>query len=298
MKISLPQGFNTNVGASSSQRIELPFQYALAYFKNGNPSMKPLAAANRVAYYGGWVIPGGGVFGMDTIMQDSGVPALTNVQQIASDNPDGSSRTDYTIRSLAVAPIASRTGWEFTQNSRKVRQADYTEGGRAFTQMLVYIFDRTTKEEGGKKTAVYTPWTVGQLTVKGWQVTYLKDALRSWEIATLPARTALGDGKAIPYNAFVVNLGTFANPPDFQKKGTKAKSDVTPLVAAIPEQISVESLHYVGDDVAEAMATFYAAAEEWLGAFKKGNKEEIAPSGDVSQTGQEVHEVDEEEPPF
>lgn len=272
---NLPGNFNEKVDPNSSSKVELPFKFLLAYWQNGNSQMSSLASTDPVLYFGGWNMPQAM---MEECKEEFGGELKGGVYSATRTNNKGEQRVDFASRRLAIAPIGYRKGWflEVSEGgrSRTIRQKEYKEGYRQFLQMVVYLFSQE-KNEAGKM--AYTPWGVGMLSVKGWQVTYLLDALREFETATLPARTALREkfGKVPPYNAFVLNVGTFGKEIHIEQKGKgKAVSPVTPIMAGIPAEITVEDVErwYVGDETAFSMGEYYVMAEEWLAVLEKGQE--------------------------
>lgn len=285
---SLPQNFGV-ANPNTSKRVELPFKYALAYWVNGNPQMASFAGTDPVAYFGGWAIP---LPSMEECLDEFKTGALKGgLYQASRTNKKGESRIDYSTRRLAIAPVGFRNGWKLSTPGqdgrfRTVRQKNYEKGFSQFLQMIAFVFSQDKDEKTGKM--VYTPWGISMLSLKGWQCTYMLDALREFETATLPARTALRDkfsGNVPPYNAFIVNVGTFGKEIKLVEKGKGTQvSSITPVIAGIPDQIEVGDVErwYVGDEQAEMMGYYFSAANEWLTVYEKGT--ETFGGGDDDET--------------
>ena len=126
----------------------------------------------------------------------------------------------------------------------------------------------------------YEPLGPIMMTAKGWQGKYLLDAFSTWNRNTARVRGKVAPG--IPAWCFYLSVGTFG---EFKKAPVGSgdqQSIITPIGPYIPKEITpalMENL-FVGEDVADAMATYLEELQEWLHAYEnKGNGNGHASNG-------------------
>lgn len=236
---------------------QLPFAAAVIYWHNGQASQRRLAKDCPPLYYGGWatdpdkineMVEAGDVTGpLDTWSEFEGAGEKGSFRGVAS-------------RTLTIATIASRKRW--ISQDGKTAGPDYDKAlglTRQHLQLLALAYI------GGK------PWGHVTLTVKGWQVKYLGDAIAAWNKAIAPFRKEL-NATQIPLSAFAITLGTHGAEPNYLSVGQTATSKITPIQAVIPADLSAEKVgqRFIGAHNLRVNAERLDQAKEWLAAWKQG----------------------------
>lgn len=243
----LGQGMNMGGG------IELPFHAPVLWVVNGNAKLRQM---NNALYFGGWA-------GKMTDVQEAQrswdiefIPQGWVDGEVVPEN--GAPFPAYLTRSLLVAPIGLRLSWVGVGNTR---HAQYQAGTRQHVQALVFIGSR---EKGGT-----IGWGPAVLSAKGYQAQNLTKAFKDWERHTAALRKSVAPG--IPAWCFYLAIGTFGTDRKAISVGKGTQSSITPIGAYLPESIDEKTLEslFVGEDVAEEMATYLADAGEWLNAWAK-----------------------------
>jgi len=244
----LGQGMNMGGG------IELPFHAPVLWVVNGAANQRQ---ANNALFYGGWA-------GKMTDIQEAQrnwlvefVPSGFVESEIFPEQ--GESFPAFLTRSLFVAPIGLRVGWI---GPGQTRYAKYEPGARQHVQALVFVGSR-------EKTGATVPWGPAVLSAKGYQAGNITKAFKDWEKHTAAIRKSVAPG--IPAWCFYLAIGTFGKDRTAIQVGKNSKSPITPIGAYLPEKIDESTLEslFVGEEVAEEMATYLADAAEWLNAWAK-----------------------------
>ncbi len=259
----LGQGMNMGGG------IELPFHAPVLWVVNGDAKMRQ---TNNALYFGGWA-------GKMTDVQEA--QRSWDVDFVPQGWVDGEIVPNqgqpfqaFLARSLLVAPIGMRIGWI---GPGLARYAEYQPGARQHVQVLVFVGSR---EKGGM-----IPWGPAVLTAKGYQAGNVTKAFKDWERHTAALRKTVAPG--IPAWCFYLALGTFGKDRIAIQVGKNSTSPITPVTAYLPDNLdeaTLESL-FVGEEVAEEMATYLADAGEWLNAWAKPTGKNRSDNASTADSG-------------
>lgn len=240
-------------GMAMGGGIELPFHAPVLWVVNGDAKMRQ---SNNALYFGGWV---GKMTDVQAAQRSWGIdflPAGWTESEIIPNQ--GQAFMAYLTRSLLVAPIGLRIGWI---GPGQARYEQYTAGARQHVQALVFVGSR---EKGGM-----IGWGPAVLSAKGYQAANLTKAFKDWERHTAAMRKTVAPN--VPAWCFYLAVGTFGEDRSAIQVGKSSQSPITPIGAYLPETIdeaTLESL-FVGEEIAEEMATYLADAGEWLNAWSK-----------------------------
>lgn len=237
--------------------VQLPFATAVIYWHNGQASQKRFAKDCPPLYYGGWATDPDKI--TELVEAGDATGPLDNWSEFEGAGDKGSYRA-IASRTLTIATIASRKRW--VSQDGKTSGPDYDKAlglTRQHLQLLALAYI------GGK------PWGHVTLTVKGWQVKYLADAITAWNKAIAPFRKEL-NATQIPLSAFAITLGTYGTEPNYVSVGQTATSKITPVQAVIPADLSAEKVgqRFIGAHNLRVNAERLDQAKEWLAAWKQG----------------------------
>jgi hypothetical protein len=258
-----------NEGMASNGAVELPFPAPTVWVLNGQNNLKQLGNA---LYFGGFAAKSDDV---QAALDINGVKAPPHgfVDQEITPN-QGQAFNALITRSVAVAPVCTRKAWIAKDG---VRTPDYVEGSRQHVQALVYMASVENK--------TFVPWGPAVLSAKGFQATNLLKAFSAWNKATSVLRAKNAPG--VPAWCFYLMLGTFGAERKAVAVGpTGQQSQITPVGAYIPENMSVETLEqvFVGNDVAKAMSLMLTDAAEWRNAWDNASQDQLNQNGRGNQT--------------
>lgn len=261
--ITLENGLSErlNEGMSVGSSIELPFFAPVFWVMNGDPKLRQVGG---VHFFGGFAVSAEDW--QKACYDEWGLanepPTITRTEISTT---DGRELDIYASRHLIVAPICSRVTW-YTQDG--ARYTEFVKGARQHAQVLAYLAVKNDQ------TGNIDPLNVVMLSAKGYQAKNMLDAFGAWERTTKQIRGKVAPG--VPAWCFYLSIGTFGNDRKQIMVGKgSSQSAITPISAYIPKELTGEIIEklFVGQDVAEAMATYLEGAQEWLHAYdqKSGN---------------------------
>ena len=259
MAISVPasaQGAFTG-NMQTGQKIELPFPAPAFYIVNGDAK---LAALKNYAYFGGFAASSGNVKAASENWENCPFPIPGFVEEDL--NLEDTVVPSHVARSLIVAPIGMRPFSTIRDASGSVKRvAPFTKGARPALQVLVVLGHRNEQKQ-------IQAWAPALLTAKGYQVNHLQKAFTDWKKAITPFMKEIAPGMpADVTNLFWMHIGTFGPERKSEKHG---ESSITPITTFIPDGLTAQQVEnmYVGDGMAEFMASLSIQAEEWMKAYQ------------------------------
>lgn len=236
---------------TSGEGVRLPFPALYAYWINGNAQLKPLG---NVQYFGGWATDADRAI---ELVDSGAMPDLPS-QWTAFEGSSG----DKTYRALGnrlvrFCPIAYRTSWVGPDGSRRQKFNADTGHTKSHMQYLGQI----QNTDGHIFPCV--------LTTKGYQASFLSEALGRWRSALAPFLKQM-NATRFPLSAFWLTLGTHGPKPEFKEVGSTETKPVTPVKAVIPEGLTVEAVHalFAGREVLMLNGELLEQARDWLNAWK------------------------------
>jgi len=260
MPISVPssaQGaFNGTM--QSGQKIELPFPAPPFNILNGDPKFEEL---QNIMYFGGF----------DSSIQNLKaaveqwencpfpIPGFTEKEL----TKDGKKVPSVISRVLIVAPIRMRQFSKYTDPvTKKVKRvAPFTKGARPALQVLAYLAYLNESK-------TVTPWAPILITATGYQVNHVTKAFSDWKKAIQPFMNDIAPGMPSDVtNLFWMRIGTFGKAAHFEPHG---ESIITPVSSYIPDDLTAAKVEsqYVGNDMAEFMASLVVQSDEWANAYR------------------------------
>jgi hypothetical protein len=242
----------------SSSKVELPFPAPAFYVLNGDPKLEEL---KNIMYFGGFAASVANVKSAAEQWENCPYPIPGFAEK---DLTQGGKKVPSVLsRALIVSPIGMRQFSTITDPSTKnvKRVAAFTKGARPALQVLVYLGYR------GEDKAI-RPWAPALITAKGYQVNHIQRAFSDWKKAIQPFMGDIAPGMpADVTNLFWMHIGTFGQTANFEQHGD---SQITPVSAFIPDDLDAKKVEnlYVGDGVAEYMASLVVQSQEWREAYK------------------------------
>jgi len=275
MPINVPpsaQGAFTGTMQTGS-KIELPFPAPAFYILNGDPKFEEL---KNITYFGGWGCSVANVKAAAEQWEGCPFPIPGFAEKELSQQSNGRTVKVPSLlsRALIVAPIRMRQFSTITDPATKnvKRVAPFTKGARPALQVLVYLGYRDENK------AIH-PWAPVMLTVKGYQVNHVTKAFADWKKAIQPFMNEVAPGLPSDVtNLFWMHIGTFGQNANFEPHG---ESVITPVSAYIPDDLTAKQVEnmYVGNDMAEFMASLVVQSEEWGRAYANVTPATAASSG-------------------
>lgn len=244
---------------AQGQKIELPFPAPAFYIVNGEAK---LAALKNYAYYGGFACSSGNIKAASEGWENCKYPIPGFTEETIAIGED--SILSHVSRSLVVAPIGMRPFSILEVNGSKKRVAPFTKGARPALQVLVVLGYRNENKQ-------IESWAPALLTAKGYQVNHLQKAFADWKKAITPFMKEIAPGMPSDVtNLFWMHIGTFGTERKAEQHG---ESSITPVWSFIPDGLTAQQVEnmYVGDNMAEFMASLSVQSAEWLKAYSKPN---------------------------
>lgn len=236
----------------SSGAPSLPIPYLRIWWKNGNLS---LHADNGVEYHGGWYAQEEDYV---KAVEEIGSDPVSFREQVFTNRTGGKYKV-YTSRSIAIAPIVSRTGWF------------KSESGRPFSSynLLCYM------AEWDKQNRKYSPWGHVLLCSTSHSGVAIQRAISAFESISSDARRQHANG--YPIGLFYFPVGSFGDEPVTEekknKKNPQQSSIITPCKLYPFTDISKEQLErwFVGEAIASVMSETKRLAQDWVKHWDRYN---------------------------
>jgi hypothetical protein len=268
---------------TGGQSVQLPFTAPFFYVVNGDHRLK---AMGGVSYFGGWSVDAESC--LDAAQEHGQQAQPLGFARAEAIGKNNKSIEIFQSRSILVAPIAIRRSWvsEDPGSGSIKRAPDYFLGARQHIQVLVFI---------GHKDGIIKPWAPGVLTAKGWQANFLQDAIKNWKTHIEKVRRQVAPN--VPAWCFYLSIGTFGTEIKIKSVGKGSQSNITPIEAYLPEQVTPELLEklYVGKEIYSSMVGIKEDAREWLEAW--GHPSPRAQQIDTSSQVVQEPEFDDYIPP-
>jgi hypothetical protein len=245
-------------GMQVGSAIELPYFAPKFWAVNGDARLASLGGA---LFFGGWAVDAldwEKALAEDWVLEENEMPQGFAKSVIVT--ADGRNVDAYVSRSIVVAPICTRVMWVLADGTRLPA---YTQGARQHVQAIVYLgHKRADREE-------IIPLGPVMLSCKGYQAKNLLDSFSAWDRATKGVRSKIAPG--IPAWCFYLAIGTFGNDRKQEMVGKNSQSPITPIRAWVPKDMNEDLIEkvFVGQDVAESMAFYLEASQEWLHAYDR-----------------------------
>lgn len=261
---SAQDAFEGNMTSNSA--VQLPFAAPPFYIVNGDPK---LASLKNFQFYGGWASNLENIkVAADT--WENGSAEIPGLDQTELYTQQGKKINVLAGRHIIIAPIGMRMFSEMkVPNQKPKRVAPFTKGATPAMQMVALLGYRDANKN-------IQTWAPVMVTAKGWQVTYIQQAIDDWKKAIKPFVKELVPGaKDSILNLFWMYLGTFGQELNQKQVGENV---ITPMQAYIPEDLDAEKVEklYVGESVAEFMATLSFQAQEWLKVYTDMQSAQVA----------------------